>query len=126
MKTERIARVIARMQEENLTQIVVTDPNSVFYLTGMMIHPGERMQKLYDAIECVKNGGEPICGTEAEYPHIRAVRLVQACPVKDVAEENCYMVEEDGDVFRCIRGLEEIFESSARSWKLPSEMGYTL
>ena len=102
---------------------VLNDGTEIDYST---VHPGERMQKLYDAVECVKHGGKPICGTEAEYPHIRAVRLVQACPVKDVAEENCYIVEEDGDVFRCIRGLEEIFESSARSWKLPSEMGHIL
>jgi len=53
MKTERINRVIARMQEEHLTQIIVTDPNSVFYLTGMMIHPGERMLALL-----VKDSGD--------------------------------------------------------------------
>ena len=44
MKTERINRVIARMQEMNLSQILVTDSNSVFYLTGMMIHPGDYLK----------------------------------------------------------------------------------
>lgn len=90
------------------------------------VDPGERMQKLYDAIECVKKGGRPICGTEAEYPHIRAVRMVQAMPVHPVADEKCRIVEEEGDVFRCILNLEEIFENSAKNWKLPGEMGYTL
>ena len=91
------------------------------------VHPaGERMQKLYDAIDCVRHGGQPICGAEAEYPHIRAVRLVQACHVQDVAPEHCDVIEEEGDVFRCIRGLEDVFESCARSWKLPSEMGVSL
>ncbi|MDO4356106.1 MAG: aminopeptidase P family protein [Clostridia bacterium] len=46
MKTERIARVIARMKDENLSQILVTSPNSVYYLTGMYIEPGERMLAL--------------------------------------------------------------------------------
>lgn len=90
------------------------------------VAPGERMQKLYDAIDCVKHGGAPICGTEAEYPHIRAVRMVQACPVKDVAQERCYELDEDGDQFRCIRGLEELFAECAREWKLPGEMGAAL
>lgn len=90
------------------------------------VHPGERLQKLYDAIDCVKNGSEPICGTDVEYPHIRAVRMVQQQPIRDVAEEACYMMEAEDDIFRCIRGLEEIFEESARSWKLPSEIGRQL
>ena len=46
MKTERIARVVARMQEEGLSQILVTAPNSVYYLTGMYVEPGERMLAL--------------------------------------------------------------------------------
>lgn len=35
------------MEEENLNQLLVTDPASIFYLTGKWIYPGERMLALY-------------------------------------------------------------------------------
>ena len=84
------------------------------------------MQKLYDAIECVKHGGTPMCGAEAEYPHIRAVRMVQQQPIRDVNPENCYTEEINGDTFLCVRNLEDIFQNSAAQWKLPGEMGVQL
>lgn len=47
MKQGRLNKVLQGMQEMNLNQILVTDPNSIFYLTGKWIHPGERMLALY-------------------------------------------------------------------------------
>lgn len=46
MNTERIQRVAENMRSENLSQILVTAPTSVFYLTGKWIAPGERMLAL--------------------------------------------------------------------------------
>ncbi len=91
-----------------------------------IIHPGSPMQKLYDAIDCVKNGGAPVCGVEADYPHIRAVRMVQQQPVRHVRDELRRTTETDGDTFLYICGLEEIIQGSARVWALPSETGYLL
>lgn len=90
------------------------------------IPQGERLQKLYDAIDCVKNGGHPLCTTAAEYPHIRAVRMVQQQSIRNVAESNRYTLEEDGDTFCCVRGLEELFQRCAVHWALPAEEGCTL
>jgi hypothetical protein len=74
----------------------------------------------------VKNGGAPVCGIEADIPHIRAVRMVQEHPVRSVRDELRCTMEADGDTFLYIRGLEEIFIGSARAWALPSEAGYSL
>ena len=46
MNRERLSRVTANMKREGLSCILVSDPNSVYYLTGRMIWPGERMLAL--------------------------------------------------------------------------------
>jgi len=46
MNQSRINRVIANMQQKGLSQILVTSPPSVYYLTGVWIEPGERMLAL--------------------------------------------------------------------------------
>ena len=53
MNRERIGRVVENMKKAGLECIVVSDPYSVFYLTGRMIWPGERMLAL-----AVYNTGE--------------------------------------------------------------------
>ena len=46
MNQSRINRVIENMRQDGLSQILVTAPASVFYLTGAWIAPGERMLAL--------------------------------------------------------------------------------
>ena len=46
MNQSRINRIVENMQKENLTQILVTNPPSIYYLTGRWIVPGERMVAL--------------------------------------------------------------------------------
>lgn len=91
-----------------------------------VIHPGHPLLKLYDALDCIKNGGEPVCGVEADLPHIRAVRMVQQQPILHVRDDLRFTMEANGDTFMCIRDLEEIFAQSASAWALPCEIGYTL
>lgn len=43
MKEHRIERVIEKMNEQGYGQLVVSDPATIFYLTGRWIHPGERL-----------------------------------------------------------------------------------
>lgn len=43
----RLSRILEGMKKEGLDQIVVTAPNSLYYLLGEMFHPGERMLALY-------------------------------------------------------------------------------
>lgn len=87
---------------------------------------GERLQKLYDAIACAVGGGSPVCGVEAELPHIRAVRMAQSQPIRAVDPALCERLNEEDDTFLCVRDLERIFEESARNWKLPREAGFRL
>ena len=46
MYTQRMKNVLAKMQEQGLTQLLVSEPSSVFYLTGIRIEPGERFMGL--------------------------------------------------------------------------------
>ena len=46
MNKRRISRVIENMRTENLSQIIVSAPESVYYLTGTFVSPGERMLAL--------------------------------------------------------------------------------
>ena len=46
MNQQRIECVLKKMEGEGLSQLLVTDPLSIWYLTGSMIHPGERMLAL--------------------------------------------------------------------------------
>lgn len=47
MKLNRLNKVLLKMQDNNIHQMLVTDPSSIFYLTGKMINPGERLLALY-------------------------------------------------------------------------------
>ena len=47
MKINRLENVLSQMKNDNIYQILVTDPKAIFYLTGKMIHPGKRMVALY-------------------------------------------------------------------------------
>ena len=46
MKIQRLERVVRGMREMGLRQIIVSAPASVYYLTGLWVHPGERMLAL--------------------------------------------------------------------------------
>ncbi|WP_090090064.1 M24 family metallopeptidase [Clostridium uliginosum] len=47
MKENRVSKVIKEMKIQGLSQIIVTAPSSIYYLTGKWMSPGERMIALY-------------------------------------------------------------------------------
>ena len=47
MNNQRLNKILKDMEARNLTQMLVSDPAAIFYLTGRWIHPGERMLALY-------------------------------------------------------------------------------
>lgn len=47
MNTDRIARVLDRLEEKGLSQMLVCDPLSIWYLTGYYVEPFERFFALY-------------------------------------------------------------------------------
>ena len=84
------------------------------------------MHKLYDAVQCVKEGGAPLCGPRAGLSHLLAVRMAQGLPVRNIDPSHVAWLEEDNDQLPCVRGLEETFLASAEKWALPGEMGLSL
>lgn len=47
MNEARLARVFDNMRQQQITQILVTDTASIYYLTGLWVEPHERMLALY-------------------------------------------------------------------------------
>ena len=47
MNQKRVDAVISKMKEDNLSQILISEPCSIWYLTGVEVEPGERLFALY-------------------------------------------------------------------------------
>lgn len=56
MYDQRVAAVLAQMEGRGLEQLLISDPPSIFYLTGRWILPNERLLALY----LNKNGGHKL------------------------------------------------------------------
>lgn len=90
------------------------------------VDPGDEMQKLTDAIGAVGTGQPPLCGVEADLPHIHAVRLVQQNPITPVDPALVEQVHTDDDHFYFVKDLEQTLAHCAQNWALPSELGIRL
>ena len=51
MHTERIARVLRAMEQAGLGQMIVSDPQSIDYLTGVYVEPFERLFALFLSVD---------------------------------------------------------------------------
>lgn len=71
------------------------------------IPKGHRMQKLYDALNCVHNGTTPVCTIETAIPHVAVVNDLQKYPVIPIPEAQIHYWEQDGDRFWSVKGLED-------------------
>jgi len=47
MKIDRVSRVLEKMRAQKLSQLLICDPISIYYLTGKHVEPGERFFALY-------------------------------------------------------------------------------
>ena len=47
MDQNKVSRILKVMEEQGMPQMIISDPTSIFYLTGAWIHPGERLLALY-------------------------------------------------------------------------------
>ncbi len=81
------------------------------------IDKGEKMQKLYDAIEGVRTGERPHCTLEASIPHIKTVLLAEDLPV--YLRYDAVRKSADDDAYYSVPGLEEEYLECYRNWKLP-------
>ena len=56
MQIERLNLVLNKLEAKGIEQMIITDPVSIYYLTGYTIAPGERLFALY----INKNGGHKL------------------------------------------------------------------
>lgn len=47
MKKNRLNRIIAKMKNEGINELIISDPYSIYYITEKWIFPGERLLALY-------------------------------------------------------------------------------
>ncbi len=47
MDKTKLERILSKMKEQGMTQMIISDSPAIFYLTGKWIHPGERLLALY-------------------------------------------------------------------------------
>lgn len=47
MNRQRLVKILGNLSQAGLTQMVICDPSTIYYLTGNRIHTGERMLVLY-------------------------------------------------------------------------------
>ena len=47
MDASKLGRILKAMEEQDMPQMIISDPASIFYLTGKWIHPGERLLARY-------------------------------------------------------------------------------
>ena len=81
LNTERAARVMAAAAERGLSQLLVTDPLSIYYLTGVTTEPGERFFGLLMA-----DGAAPVLFVNELFPleHPEGCRFVSFTDADDV------------------------------------------
>ncbi len=81
---------------------------------------GERMQKLYDAIECVRTGMRPACSLVTARAHVKCVMLAQRLPV--LLRYDAEKKTADGDGYFAIPDLARTYLRSYENWRLPREL----
>ena len=47
MDTSKLNRILGAMEQKSVPQMIIADPLTIFWLTGKMIVPGERLLALY-------------------------------------------------------------------------------
>ncbi len=81
---------------------------------------GERMQKLYDAIACVRTGSRPACTLETSRAHVKCVILAQRLPVLPRLDAERKSADDDG--YFAIPDLARTYLRSYENWCLPREL----
>lgn len=63
MKEQRIERIVDKMKASDFGQMLVSDPASIFYLTGKWVNPGERLLVLI-----IRANDEPVLVVNKMFP----------------------------------------------------------
>lgn len=92
MDTGKLNRILDAMKEKDMPQMIIADPLTIFWLTGKMIVPGERLLALYLNV----NGNHKLVINEL-FPQEKdlGVELVWYNDVQDAVEILSQFVEKD-------------------------------
>ncbi|WP_349672102.1 Gfo/Idh/MocA family oxidoreductase [Lacrimispora sp.] len=87
------------------------------------ISKGERMQKLYDAIESTRDRNHPVCTISCAIPHLEAVEELSMLPIVPVSEGMIKWFGDEDDRYCCIKNAEEVLEQCYLNQLMPKESG---
>ena len=74
MNEQRVARVRAEMQAHGLTQMIISDSKSIWYLTGASVEPYERLMALYRDVLYGRVWGGDLLDSRTLDLHIQRLR----------------------------------------------------
>ncbi len=86
------------------------------------VDKGERMEKLYESVRCVKEHRIPVCTLKAAMEHTRAVLMAQEVGITDLSSHAVKKMDEKESAYYTIEGLQERLVSSYDSWSIPYDM----
>lgn len=101
--------------------VAVMRDGSTFSYEG--IFKGERLKKMYDAIESTRNKRRPVCTIRCAIPHLKAVEQLSGLPVLPIREEALIWTGTDNDRYCCIRQGRELLELCYLHQLMPAEAG---
>ncbi len=87
------------------------------------ISKGERMQKLYDAIESTRDKNHPVCTIQCAVPHLEAVEQLSRLPIVPVSEGMIEWLGSEDDRYCCIKNAEEVLKKCYLNQLMPGESG---
>lgn len=90
MNEERIERVLKKMEERQVEQLLVTEPVSVFYLTGHYEEPIERFWALY----LNRNGGHRLVANRLfSLPEVEGIEIIRYADGESGIEKLCPYID---------------------------------
>lgn len=89
---------------------------------GNLIY-SQSLQKMYDAIECTRHGGHPVCTVQTAGSHLEVVARLASMPIRNIDPEQLERWDLEKDHMIHIKNLEEVFMECFEKNQLPSEIG---
>lgn len=89
-----------------------------------LVPKGERMQKLYDALQAVRTGQTPVCTVQCAIPHLQAVEAASKMPIRQIPESWVQDITVGDDTFHAVRNLRGVLEECYRNQRMPSQVGF--
>lgn len=103
MHKERFEKVMTAMKAAGMQQLVISDPMVIYYLTGIMIHPGERLLALV-----IRQDGKHFAMINELFPAGKDFELEQVW-YNDVQDGTAVMAEKmSADTFRSVEGSSSV------------------